>query len=162
MKKRFFRWAVMLTALSVALSFASCGDDDDEEEPKQEQTDPDNGDEGEPQGKTYEFKNNKIAVEAGKSYVYSLDKENVDGEFTVTAAKAGEVSLTIEGNAVTLSDAGTSYLSINFEGIGQKVAESNPENVLFMLASGSTNISSPKNAKSTIIQGGDDIFFAEK
>ncbi len=162
MKKRFFRMAVIMTALTTALAFSSCGEDPIEEDNNQEEVNGGDNNNNET-NVSYEFKNNKIAVESGKTYVYSMDQKNVDGEFTVTAASAGSVTFTIKGKTITLSDAGASYLSINFETMKQNDAVAKPSDVLFCLLSGSTNISSATNAaKTEIAAGADNIFFEVK
>ncbi len=162
MKKNFFKWAVALTALSVALAFSSCGEEelDDENDNKQEQNDNNNQKE---ESTSYEFKNNKIAVEAGKTYVFSMDQKSVDGEFTVTAATPGSVTFTIKGKTITLSDAGKSYLSIANVEMGQAEAVSKPGEVLFCLLSSTQEISSATNAKKAeIAAGANNIFFDVK
>lgn len=165
MKKRFFRMAVIMTALTTALAFSSCGEEDPIEDDgnKQEQVDDNNNGDDNESKPNYAFKSNKIAVEAGKTYVYSMDQKNVDGEFTVTAATAGSVTFTINGKSVTLSDAGASYLSINFEEINQTTAAKDPSQVLFCLLNKSTNISSATNAaKTEIASKAENIFFDVK
>lgn len=162
MKKRFFRMAVLMTALTTALAFASCGETETDDEDDNKEV-VDNNDKEEETTVSYEFKNNKIAVEAGKTYVFSMDQKNVDGEFTVTAAKAGSVTFTINGKSITLSDAGASYLSVDFTEMKQADAVANPTNVLFCLLSSSTNISSATNAaKAEISSKADNIFFDVK
>lgn len=163
MKKRFFRMAVIMTALTTALAFSSCGEDPTEEDNNNEQVVDDGNSNNTTTTTSYEFKNNKIAVETGKTYVYSMDQKNVDGEFIVTAATAGSVTFTINGKTITLSDAGASYLSTSFEAIKQAAALEDPSKILFCLLSSSTNISSATNASKTeIASKADNIFFDVK
>lgn len=162
MKKNFFKWAVAFTALATALSFSSCGDDDDDD-PVDNGTDTEEID----SDKVYSFTINQINVEEGKTYVYSLENLTAanfyNGEFTVKSVKAGEVVLNIKGNDVTLSDAGASYLSTDFKEMKQAEAIANPENVLFCLLAESTTVSSAQNAsKAEIASGANEIYFAEK
>ena len=161
MKKNFFKWAVLFTALATALTFASCGDDDDDDDQNQQNTENNEGNNG-GNTNTYSFTENKISVSEGKTYVYSLDKVNVSGEFTVTAAKAGEVTLTINNKSVTLSDAGASYLSNGF--VAWKTADvTDPKDILFCLLVKSTNISSVENAtKAEFSAAATPIYFSEK
>ncbi len=158
MKKNFFKWAVVFTALATALSFSSCGDDDDENE----------GGSSEPTEKPvmYSTTLSSINVEAGKTYVYNFENiisDEYEGEFTVKSAEAGKVVLEIKGNTVELSDAGASYLSTDFKEMKQAEAVEKPKSVLFCLLASSTNIASATMASNTTIAAGaNEIYFAEK
>ena len=93
-----------------------------------------------------------ITVVEGKTYGYK--QGTTTGTFTVTAVSAGSVTITIGGTTVTLSDAGNSYLSKTFAGMNLAAATANPENVLFCLLAGSTNVASGTEATNATIKAG--------
>ncbi|HOU67464.1 MAG TPA: hypothetical protein PKW49_02630 [Paludibacteraceae bacterium] len=110
----------------------------------------------------YSF-SSSIEVAAGKTYIYSTDKKTLAGEFTVSAAETGSVTLTISSKTVTLSDAGNSYLSKAFAGINKAAAEASPADVLFILKANSKSVASGTEATSTIIKAGaNPVYFAVK
>ena len=141
MKKNFFKWAVMLTALATALTFSSCGNDDDEDDQNHQNTENNEGNDEIKQA--YQFLDNSITVQAGDVIMYTKEEKgtitNEYEEFTVVSAKAGEVVLKINGKQVTLSDAGASYLSEDFKEWKTADATANPSKVLLCLKGNQTN-----------------------
>ena len=135
MKKNFFKWAVYFTALATALTFASCGDDDEEEV---------DGDGNTVVIEGFEtFTAQSIDVKAGDVILYSKVgniQTNVFSRFKVVSAEAGKVVLDFNGTQVTLSDADASYLSSELQEWHKAEAEASPENVLMCLKKQSTTI----------------------
>lgn len=78
----------------------------------------------------------------------------------VVKAEAGDVILNIKGREVELSDAGTSFCSIDMKGLYNKEAEADPSSILFALAPNSkTIISGTESANNIISSGADKTFF---
>lgn len=113
---------------------------------------------------TYNFSAKSIAVEAGKEYVYSkkAGEGAAEGSFKVTAAKAGSVTLEIGGKTVTLSDAGASWLSNDFEEWTNADVTSGAD-VLLCLLKESTNIAGATESSNEVISGqASATYFAAK
>jgi hypothetical protein len=110
-----------------------------------------------------ELGNNTGDVVVGKTYAY--EQGSIEGEFTITEASDGKVVFTLENNkTITLSDAGTSYLTTSLNAIGQTDAVANPGSVLLILKSGSKVIASGKQATNQTIKDGakETIFYEVK
>ena len=73
MKKSFFKWAVLFTALATALTFASCGDDDEEDDQNQQNTENNEGNDEIKQA--YQFLDNSITVQAGDVIMYTKEEK---------------------------------------------------------------------------------------
>lgn len=119
---------------------------------------------GEGGAATYNFSAKSIAVEAGKEYVYSkkAGEGAAEGSFKVTAAKAGSVTLEIGGKTVTLSDAGASWLSNDFEEWTNADVTSGAD-VLLCLLNKSTNIAGATESSNEVISGqASATYFAAK
>lgn len=74
------------------------------------------------------------------------------GEINVLEAKAGCVTIQVDGNVIELSDEGSSYISNDYSEIKKADAEADPTKVLFALKAGSTKLVSAtkvSNAKIT-------------
>lgn len=113
---------------------------------------------------TYNFSAKSIAVEAGKEYVYSkkAGEGAAEGSFKVTAAEAGSVTLEIGGKTVTLSDAGASWLSNDFEA-WKNADVTNGADVLLCLLKESTNIAGATESSNEVISGqASATYFAAK
>lgn len=119
---------------------------------------------GEGGAATYNFSAKQIAVEAGKEYVYSkkAGEGAAEGSFKVTAAEAGSVTLEIGGKTVTLSDAGASWLSNDFEAWENADVTSGAD-VLLCLLKESTNIAGATESSNGVISGqASATYFAAK
>lgn len=113
---------------------------------------------------TYNFSAKSIAVEAGKEYVYSkkAGEGAAEGSFKVTAAEKGSVTLEIGGKTVTLSDAGASWLSNDFEAWKNADVTSGAD-VLLCLLKESTNIAGATESSNEVISGqASATYFAAK
>lgn len=113
---------------------------------------------------TYNFSAKSIAVEAGKEYVYSkkAGEGAAEGSFKVTAAEAGSVTLEIGGKTVTLSDAGASWLSNDFEA-WKNADVTNGADVLLCLLKESKNIAGATESSNEVISGqASATYFAAK
>lgn len=113
---------------------------------------------------TYNFSAKSIAVEAGKEYVYSkkAGEGAAEGSFKVTVAEAGSVTLEIGGKTVTLSDAGASWLSNDFEA-WKNADVTNGADVLLCLLKESTNIAGATESSNEVISGqASATYFAAK
>jgi len=166
MKKNFFKWAVLFTALATALTFASCGDDDEEENNDGNKEQVNGDDEVVP---SFQFLDNSIEVKAGDVILYSkVEKGTITNEyeeFTVVSATAGEVVLKINGKQVTLSDAGASYLSEDFQEWKTADAKAAPAKVLLCLKGNQTNtiiIDGTLAGNTTISGGATPTYFRKK
>lgn len=119
---------------------------------------------GEGGAATYNFSAKSIAVEAGKEYVYSkkAGEGAAEGSFKVTAAEKGSVTLEIGGKTVTLSDAGASWLSNDFEAWKNADVTSGAD-VLLCLLKESTNIAGATESSNEVISGqASATYFAAK
>lgn len=95
----------------------------------------------------------KVTVEAGKTYGYKQGETT--GTFYVNSATKGSVEVKIGGaTVVLLSDAGNSYMSIQFAGMNFATASADASKVLFCLLSESTTIASGTEAASDAIKTG--------
>lgn len=135
--KKIFNLAVIFAALTAAVSFASCSDEDGAEESANEQQLP------------------QINVEVGKSYSFSNTANAKSGFFKVVSAtgvagsKVVEIEITTKkddqkGTTFTLGDDTnhTSYLMWDgtaFSNVFQKDAEANAAKIIFCLSSESNS-----------------------
>ncbi|NDV46895.1 hypothetical protein D0T49_07525 [Paludibacter sp. 221] len=94
----------------------------------------------------------KVTVEDGKSYAYK--HEGTIGSFKITSVKAGEVSLTIGGKTIKLSDAGTSYLTTSYEAVNNAAATQAPGSILMCLLANSSDVASATLATNAAIKDG--------
>lgn len=145
MKKIFRLSAIvaMLSMMATTATFTSCSDDDDDEEPGSEVVELD-----------WTKATETIAVTPGMSFkakhgekVYSVK---------VVKAEAGAVTLNIDGTEVELSDAGTSFCSVDKKGMYQKEAEAAASSVLMALSPKSKNVISGTACANDIVSAGAD------
>jgi hypothetical protein len=169
MKKNFFKWAVMLTALATALTFSSCGDDD-EDDNNQNQQNTENNEGNDSSDDFFQFTENSISVKTGDVILYTKEAKgsltNIYEEFTVVSATDGKVVIKINGAQKTLSDAGASYLSEDFQEWKTADAKANPSKVLFCLKGNQTGstviIDGTLASNSEISSGATPTYFKKK
>ena len=137
--KKIFRLSAMVAMISMmatATVATSCSDDDDDDTTTVTPADP---------TEDWSKATSKITATPGAT----LSAKNEGKVYTVkgVSAEAGKVVVNINGNDVTLSDAGTSYLSINGAGLYQKDAKEAAGTVLMALSAGPTALISGTEVK---------------
>ncbi|MBR3518990.1 MAG: hypothetical protein IKN77_02575 [Paludibacteraceae bacterium] len=170
MKKNFFKWAVLFTALATALSFSSCGDDDDDDNNQNQQNTENNEGGDDASDDFFQFTENSISVKEGDVILYTKEAKgtltNIYEEFTVVSATDGKVVININGAQKTLSDAGASYLSEDFQEWKTADAKANPSKVLFCLKGNQTGstviIDGTLASNSEISSGATPTYFKKK
>ena len=82
------------------------------------------------------------------------------GEVNVLEAKAGAVTIQVNGDVIELGDNAASYIDNNFKEIKMADAEADPTKVLFALKAGSTTLASASQVKNQkIAKGAIDTVF---
>lgn len=89
----------------------------------------------------------------GANDVIACNNSAYAGAIKLKSAEPGNVTFSIDGKTVNLSDAGCSYLSTSLEPINKAKAEANPSEVLLVLAAKSTKLISPTEAANTVVKG---------
>lgn len=83
------------------------------------------------------------------------------GEVNVLDAKAGAVTIQVDGNVIELGDAAASYIDNNYKEIKMAAAEADPTQVLFALKAGTTKLVSATKVSNAKIASKaiDTVFF---